>query len=252
MRPTPRPRSRPRSDGFTLIELIFASALLFLLVGGVASSFWTTQFAVQEQQTRSQLQRRARLAMDRLVEVVGRARTTDPVYGPADPVDQTITYTEKTIFANAQGMVTERVTADLTRSLSLREVREVVDAAPVLEDVARIHVLSEGGPVPCLGVVIGRGPDPESVWEFGAGPDGLLGTSDDRTDLEYVPGIPIVENVLAPEFAPERGEMLTILIDQRSNGRLLTITLRANARNRDGSLLSPDDLVLTERVALPW
>ena len=82
-----------------------------------------------------------------------------------------------------------------------------------------------------------------------AGPDGVLGTLDDVTNPNGSAS-PRIELLVPSSFAPTSGEMLAIDSSTSASGRLLTITMRLNARGTDGSPLFPQDLVLSERVAL--
>ncbi len=220
-------RARRRA-GFTIIEIVMVVALLGLLAGGVTSSFWTVQTAFGEERSDSELTLRSRSAMDRLAQLVGSAVTSDAAFSLL-PLGGG---------GNEWG-------------LRFRELEDVVAAAAVYDDVLVVHLIGPNQSIhPAAGVVIGRAPDLDAVWDTGAGADGLLGTTDDDATTGFVAGVPAVEVLLPAEFAPQVGPMLTIVDTASASGRLITITLRTNFLQRNGTFLRSADFVLEERIAL--
>jgi prepilin-type N-terminal cleavage/methylation domain-containing protein len=218
-----------RSGGFTFIEIAIAMALLGLVVAGVTSSFWKVQTAFAEEVTDAEMTFRARGAMDRIVRVTGNAVTSDdafallPFSGPPE------------------------------WGLRFRELISVVNGVPIYDDVAVVHIIGpNGGVSPSDGLLIGHGPNLDAIFNAAAGVDGVLGTEDDDVTVEFAPGVPAVELLIPAEFAPEVGSMLTVSDTATTSGRLITITLRTNFLQPNGTYVRSTDFVLEERIALRW
>lgn len=243
--------------GYSLIEVVIVLSIFTLVIGGVTSSFWTVQASFDEQVVEADLQRTVRSAMDRITHLTKGALTSDTAYGPLDTTVTTasaklMTAVKSTTGTESYELIEQDTTAVVAHSMRFRDVLDIVNGNPVYDDVGQYFFLAPGGPVPCDGVVLGRGPDAGSVAQYAAGPDGRLGTTDDDTAVEFVNGIPAVEMLLPAEYAPRSGTPLTFTIDPQSEGRLIMVTMRVNARRPDGSFLHEQDLVLRERVALRW
>lgn len=222
-------RSRERLAGFTLVEVMATLGVLGLLMTGIVSAVLGIQRSFVQNQVVSDLNLRAQRAMDRVAAMVSQAITADVEYGPLRP--------------------TTGVNSHLLRFRLIQSVDTTTGLA-VYEDTLKVYVYGpDTGTEPCQGLVIGRGPDLATIHSSCSGPDGLLGTSDDDTSVT-MSGTPMVTLLLTDRYAPETGDMFTINVDTSSSMRLVTLTLRLNARGSDGGFLLPADLVLTERVAL--
>lgn len=219
----------PRS-GFTLIEIVIGCALLALVVGGVTSSFWTVQAAFDEERTEAELLFRSRAGMDRIHRMVSNAVSTDAAFS---------------LLPVAAG--------GTAWGIRFRQIESVIAGVANYDDVRVVHIVGpNSGGVPCDGVIIGQGPDLNSIWVAGRGADATLGTMDDDVGAEIGAGTPAVELLIPAEYAPQNGPMLAFSTAGSASGRLITITLRTNFQRPDGSWLLTDDHELIERIALRW
>jgi hypothetical protein len=247
--PTLESRNRPLA-GFTMVEVMFSAGVLMFVVGGVTSSFWTVGSAFGEQVAETELQLKTRSAMDRLVRLTGSVLTTDETFALVDSVTRTGTVTD---FDANYDLITRTATLETAPMLTFRETIAVDNKGkPVFDDERTYFLISQDSETPTNGIVIGRGPDADSVSLAAAGKDGILGTKDDKINVKYADGTPALEIVLAGDFAPQTGSMLEFTTESGSDHRMITITLRANVQRRDGTFLRDTDLVLQERVALRW
>lgn len=220
------PVRRTRERGLTILELTIVMSVATILITGALSTINDLQDSFIENQIISRMQLRSQHALDRLTNVVGQALTSDSQLATLDP---------------SSGVDSS--------GLRFRFLTNVVAGNPVYEDTLRVFVLGPSdAPAPCDGVIIGRGPSPEQIHTAAAGADGRLGTLDDDTSVSLGVDVPAVELLLPSTYAPSNGRMLTI--NQTPGSRLVTLTLRLNARRPDGTFVLVDDLVLTERVAL--
>jgi type II secretory pathway pseudopilin PulG len=220
-----RSSSSHRAAGFTMIEAIFTLTMIAILLVSIMSTTIGIQDAFFQSQVVSELNLRAQRVLDRVVALSGQALTSDTEFGGLKP--------------NAGGDF---------HCLRFRMIT-AIDAntgAPIYDDALKVYVYgADTGVTPCSGIVIGRGPDLATVHANGAGADAVLGTEDDAVNT-LSNGVPVVELLVPSNFAPQNGEMFTIGI----SGRVLTFTIRLNARDADDKFVMPNDLVLTERVAL--
>ncbi len=247
--PTHARNQRRSLAGFTALEVMFSTTLMIFIVGGVTSSFWTIERGFDEQLTESDLQLKSRTAMDRLVRLTSSALTTDTSF---DMMDSTTRSGTKTEFDTSYNLVETTTTVDSTASLCFRELESVTNGVAVYDDTKKFYLLGPDALTPTEGIVLGRGPDANTVSTFAAGPDGILGTKDDDTKVEFVLGTPAVETILSGDYKPQGGSMLEFTTEAGGDGRMVTITLRANVLRSDGTYLRTNDLVLEERVALRW
>ena len=222
---SPRKTTR-RDDGFTLIEAAVTLAMLGIFVTSIIATTMGLQDTFLESQTVSNLHLRARHALDRVVLLAGQAVTGDAEFS--------------TLQANTS--------ADGFHCLRFRLISgiDTVTGAAIYDDNLKVFIYGDHDTVnPCSGLIVGRGLDLSTVFTTGRGSDGRLGTTDDAVNT-LTNGIPVVELLVRPTFAPRSGDMFTVDVI----GRLVTFTIRLNARGTDGNFLLPTDLVLTERVAL--
>src|SRR2546427_602460 len=77
-----RPQSRA---GFTLLELATSVSILSIVLGSIFLATTGTQNLFLENQALSQLNLRAQIAMDRLVELSSQALTGDAKFSPLEP-----------------------------------------------------------------------------------------------------------------------------------------------------------------------
>lgn len=216
--------------GFTLIEVVISTALLAILAGALTTSFWTIQEAIGEEQSEADLLFRSRTAMDRIVRLASQAVTSDTAYTLLDPT-----------------------TGSDQWAMRYRDLLNVTSGVANYDDVLVVHLLGpDGGVTPCSGIVVGRGPTLNAVYNAGSGADGWLGTLDDDVSASFDGVTPAVELLLPSDYAPQNGRMLTFVPDPASGGRIITVTLRSNFLQNDGTYVRTTDLVLTERVALRW
>ena len=215
--------------GLTLVELVASLGILSVVMGSILMAVIGTQDAFLENQLASQLNLRAQLSLDRIVDLASQALTTDADFSTLRPATG----------VNSHG-------------LRFRLV-QYIDAAtgnPSYDSVNRVYIHGpDSGAEPCRGLVVGRGPSWTAIHSSACGADGFLGTTDDNTNV-LSSGIPMVEILIPGSFAPQTGDMFTVNVSPAPIGRFLTFTLRLNARGQDGNYLFPADLVLTERVAL--
>ncbi len=225
-----QPGRRGRGSGFSLIELVTAFSIFVMVLGSILTATTGTQDLFVEHQILSQLELEAEAALDRIVQLTRQALTADPQFSPLKPN-----------------------TGVSSHCLRFRLIQYIDTATgnPVYDDDARVYVLGpDAGAEPCGGVIIGRGPSLSAIHSAGMGPDGVLGTSDDDTTTSLAGGLPAVELVLPSTFAPRTGEMFTITVTPAPAGRLITFNLRLNRLGANGTFIFPNDLVMTERVAL--
>ena len=216
--------------GFTFLELMTTVAVLSVVLGSIFMATLSTQNVFLQSQTVSQLNLRAQHTMNRIVEMAGQALTSDAQFSPLKPS-----------------------TGINSHCLRFRQLTAYDPNAgqAVYDDQARIYVYGpDNGADPSSGLVIGRGPSLSDIHAAASGADGFLGSPDDDTLASVVNGLPAIELLMPSTFAPQAGEMFVVNVSPAPFGRLLTFTLRLNARGPDGSFLFPNDLVLTERVAL--
>ncbi len=221
-------KSDPES-GLTLIEVTITAGTLTILMLSSLTAVLTSQDAVIQNQTISQLQARGQMAMDRIVELSSRAVTGDEQFSPLKP----------TTGVNSHG-------------LRFREIDSIdgVSGEPVYNDDLRVYVYGpDNGTNPCDGLIIGHGPTLADIYTSGSGPDGRLGTVDDNA-APISGGVPAVELLIPDTFAPRTGEMFTVNVTPAPIGRFLTYTLRLNARGSDGDFVRWNDLVITTSVSL--
>jgi hypothetical protein len=237
-----------RIAGMSIVEVSFGATLLAFIVGGVTSSFWTVQAAFDEQVVEADLELKSRAAMDRLVRLASTALTTDVEFSLPEKKQKP---GRAKVVNNNKKVVEEDVTVNSSPSLEFREILGLANGEPVYDDELKYLLLGPESVTPVQGVIIGRGPDPDSVTQAASGSDGILGTHDDEF-AEFVAGTPAVEVLLPGDFTPRDGEMLEFTTVDGTDERLVTITLRVNLQRPDGSWLLESDLVLQERVALRW
>lgn len=213
----------------SLLELMAAVGLLGVFLAGILGTLAGTQSTFLENRSIWVVQVRAQKALDRIVSVARQAVTEDADFSFLKP----------STGVNSHG-------------LQFR-LLDFIDGGgqPVYDDTLRVFIYGpDSGESPSKGLIIGRGPDLATIHATGGGPDGFLGTRDDNTTAAISGGVPAVELLVPSIYAPRTGEMFTINFDPGSDGRLITFTLRLNVKHRDRGFVIPDDLVLTERVAL--
>ncbi|MBI4584668.1 MAG: type II secretion system protein [Planctomycetes bacterium] len=216
-------------SGFTFIELVATFSVLSIVVGSILMALLSTQNVFLDNQALSQLNLRAQLAMDRVAALSSQALTTDAEFGPLKP---------------ATGIDSHALQFRLIDSID-PDTGEVI-----YNDAVQVFICGpDSGSNPCAGLIIGRGPGLDDIYNTGKGADGLLGTEDDNTSALFS-GVPAVELLVSSRYAPRTGEMFTVNLEPAPAGRLITFTLRINVRDSSGSLLLPNDLELRERVAL--
>ncbi|MFN0058368.1 MAG: prepilin-type N-terminal cleavage/methylation domain-containing protein [Planctomycetota bacterium] len=225
----PATEIRATHAGLTLLECVVTIALVSVVLGGVVYAIQGSQFAYLENELASRVTLRAQNAMDRISQMAGQALSIDPQFSPLFPT-----------------------TGINSHCLQFRIIESAAGGTPVYDDDLRVFIWGpDAGPPVCSGLVIGRGPDQTQIFNAAAGGDAELGTSDDVTSATLFGGVPAVEVLLTDEFAPRTGEMFTVTVSPAPVGRLLTFTLRLNARrSRGGDFVFNTDIVITERVAL--
>lgn len=215
--------------GMTLIEVMIMAATLMVLTFATVTALIGSQNAFVQSQTMSLLQLRAQIAMDRIVALSSQAVTGDAEFSPIKPTS---------------GVDSHGLRFRLIDSIN------ALSGAPVYDDDLKVYIYGpDAGTNPAAGIIIGRGPSLTDIHAIGAGADGLLGTVDDST-ASISGGMPAVELLIPSTFAPQTGDMLQIDVTPAPTGRLLTFTLRLNARETDGDFVLANDLVLTSTVAL--
>ena len=221
---------RGRTVGLTFIEVLTTTAVFALLAVSVLLALFGMQGAVVRSEIVSEIRARAQRAMDRVTELASQASRADAAYTPLQPT-----------------------TGSGSHGLRFRLVSSVDGATgtAVFDDTARVYIFGpDDGNLPCRGLIVGRGPTLDDIHALGSGPDGVLGTLDDVTSESFVPGIPLLELLVPETFTPRADEMFTVDMEPDSGGGTLRLTLRLNARGRDGQFLFEEDLVLSERVTL--
>jgi type II secretory pathway pseudopilin PulG len=215
--------------GLTLVELVASFGILSVVLGSVLVAVMGTQDAFLENQIVSQLNLRAQLALDRIVELASQALTTDSVFSALSPS-----------------------TGVSSHGLRFRLVQYIDTATgnPVYDSTNLVYIYGpDSGADPCQGLVVGRGPSWAVIHSSTCGADGFVGTADDNTSV-LSGGNPMVEILMPSKFAPQTGDMFAVDVSPAPIGRFLTFTLRLNARGQEGNYLLPTDLVLTEKIAL--
>jgi type II secretory pathway pseudopilin PulG len=217
--------------GLTLLDVTTSTVILAILMTGILTGLLNSQQAFVEDQTAANLSLRAQRAMNRLVRVAGQALTNDAQFTPLNPV-----------------------TGVDSHGLRFRLLQSVdpITGDPLYDDDAQVFIFGpNAGATPCAGLIIGRGPDLNQVYNTASGGDAVLGTNDDDTNVVLSGNWPAVELLLPSVFVPAVGTMLEIDFTPAPVGRLLTFTLRVNAPDPDGNgFVLQNDLVLVERVAL--
>lgn len=224
-----RVQKRHRESGMTLVEIVITTATLLVLGLVTVTALIGSQNAFVQSQTMSLLQLRAQIAMDRIVALTSQAVTGDTEFSPLKPTS---------------GVDSHGLRFRLISSI------DGVSGTPVYDDTLKVYVYGpDSGTSPSAGLIVGRGPTLADIYTTGAGLDGLLGTADDRTTA-IASGVPAVELLIPDTFAPQTGDMFRVNVTPAPTGRLLTFTLRLNAREADGDFVMTNDLVLTSTVAL--
>ena len=217
------------ASGLTLVQLMIVIGALMVLTLATVTALIGSQNVFVQNQTMSQLQLRAQNAMDRIVALTSQAVTGDGEFSTLKPN-----------------------TGVDSHALRFRLIAAIdpVTATAIYDDDLKVYVYGpDSGTNPCAGLIIGRGPTLNDVYATGAGPDGLLGTQDDRT-ASISGGIPAVELLIPSTFAPQLGDMFQIDMTPAPVGRFISFTLRLNARDVDGNFVLANDVVLTTNVAL--
>lgn len=220
----------PRSQaGLTLVELVASFGILSVVLGSIMMAVMGTQDAFLENQLVSQLNLRAQLALDRIVELASQALTTDADFSPMS----------STSGVNSHGL-----------RFRLVQYIDTATGTPVYDSTNRVYIYGpDSGASPSSGLVVGRGSSWTAIHSATCGADGFVGTADDNTSV-LSSGLPMLELLIPNNYAPQSGDMFTVNVSPAPIGTFLTFTLRLNARGQDGNYLFPMDQVLTERVAL--
>ena len=217
-------------EGFTLLEVMITVVVISIMLISILPAIRGSQDAFVQSQIFSQLNLRAQNALDRIVDLSGQGVTTDAEFSPLKP--------------------NTGINSHCLRFRLLTTI-DTVTGEPVYDDNARVYLYGpDDGTDPCAGIIVGRGPNLGAIYNAAAGSDSLLGTLDDDTTVSVAAGLPAVELLLPKTFAPETGEMFTVNVNPAPIGRLLTFTLRLNAIDKNGNFLLPNDLVLSQTVAL--
>lgn len=241
---TGRRSSSRATSGFSLIEVSISIAILGTVLGGV---LWVVHGARQvttEHVLASETRRVVRDAMNRIVEAMSGAVTSDASL--------------LTFAPNDDGGF---------RGVRFREVTDMNAAGSSIEFATRNTYIY--GPDDTVGknrgLVLGTAETLEDLEDEGGGSDGLLGTVDDTISLivdllgtssepppssESPTTRPVVDVLIHEKYQPRSGEMFAIEDDAGSDGRFRRFTIRANVRSPDGLFLLDQDVVLTQRVAL--
>ena len=218
-----------RESGFTLTEAVATCAVLITLLGSILVAMTGTQRAFVDNQILSHVQLRAEHAMSRMVALAGQALTSDASFGTLKPA-----------------------TGVSAHCLRFRQVLSIdtTTGTVIYDNVAPVYIYGpDSGASPSSGLIVGRGATLSDIHNTGAGADGQLGTADDDTNA-LINLQPVVELLIPSTFAPRVGTMFTVDVSPAPIGRLVTLTLRVNARDQAGSFLLPTDIVITESVAL--
>ena len=217
-----------REAGMSLLELSIAVAILSVVAGAAVTALNAAQMTFVQNEIISQVRWRAQRAMERIVQLTTKAVSSDPEYTP---------------FESASGVDSHGLQFRLIEGTD-------VTGQPVYDDVRVFIFGPDDDPWRNRGIVVGRGPDMGTVHSSAAGPDAVLGTSDDDLRAMVTAEQPYLEILVPETFTPAAGEMLSLTVDPAPFGRLITVTLRLNARSAAGTFLLPQDLVLSERIAL--
>ena len=205
-------------------------AVLGVMFSSIVMATLGVQTAFVESQLMSQLNLRAQIALDRIVELASQALTTDAQFAPLKP---------------ATGIGSHCLRFRLVQAI------DPSTGGVIYNDAAIVYLYGpDTGTDPNRGLIIGRGPSLTAIHGAAAGADGLLGTADDITSATFASDALAVELLVPDVYAPQAGDMFAVTVSPAPVGRLLTFTLRMNARGRDGGFVLPTDLVLTQRVAL--
>ena len=216
-----------RRSGLTVLEIALTLALLTILTGGILTTISMTQRAFAESEVVSELTLRARNALDRVSLIANQAVTSDTALTPLNP----------TTGVNSRGFRFRRI-------LSF----DPATGSPIFDDAWRVFVYGPtSSTFPSNGLVLIYGPDLATMSSVAAGSDGIFGTTD---DLLNVGSVDLIEILIPATYTPQTGSMVTFDFSPAPVGRLITMTLRLNARGVDGNFLLPQDLVITERIAL--
>jgi hypothetical protein len=206
-----------------LVETAITLALLAIFIFGILATVTGLQSTFVDNEVIGELHRRAQRALERIVQLSSQALTDDEQFAALKPTT---------------GVDSHCLRFSLVTSV------DTVTAEPIYSSNIVYIYGPDDGDYPCSGIIVGRGPGLDTVYTA-CGDDGRLGTSDDNTST-LVNGDPLVELLVPSEFAPSSGEMLQIDVAER----MVTFTLRLNAHGTNGAFVLPNDLVLTERVAL--
>lgn len=216
--------------GATLTEVAIGLGILLVVLSSIFMATMGAQGAFLENEVISRIHLRAQIALERIIEVVGQASTLDADFTPLRP--------------------TSGLSSHCLR-FRLVEYYDDYLGEPIFNSSAKVYIYGpDAGSEPNAGLIIGRGGTLGEIYGNGKGADGLLGTTDDDLKIKTSSGQPIVELLIPSTFAPQTGTMFTVDVSPAPIGRLLTFTLRLNFRNPDGQFVLPNDLVLTERLAL--
>lgn len=224
-----RARTLQSRDGFTLTEAIATCAILTILLGSILVAMTGTQRAFVDNQILSHIQLRAQHAMSRVVALASQALTSDSFFSTLKPT-----------------------TGVGAHCLRFRQVLYIDTTTGVVtyDNVAPVYIYGpDNTSSKSSGLIIGRGATLSAIHSAGAGSDAWLGTADDDTNA-LINGVPVVELLIPDAFTPQAGDMFSVDVSPAPIGRLVTFTIRLNARDQTGNFLLPNDLVLSESVAL--
>lgn len=244
----------------TLVELATSVGVLTVLMASVLLGLTSTQDVFLENQALSRLQIMAQVAMDRIVTLTSQTLTDDPEFAVLDPIPAetkgNIKAADETAWNTLNKVLSHKpVNAGLPHMISnivrFQSVQSFdTSTGTVIFSPEQVYVGGQRTDAyPSRGIYIGFGTSLAQIHSNCAGPDGFLGTLDDVTN-PFGNASPRIELLVPSAFAPTSGDMLMIDTTTSASGRLLTVTLRLNARAANGSPLLSQDLVLSERVAL--
>ena len=195
-------------------------------MGSAVTGLVGAQYAFTENELHDRLRGRAQHAVERIVAVSRGALTIDAELSPLKPN-----------------------TGVGSHGLRFRTLQSLQSDGTLVYDADRVFILGpDPGAHPTTGLVIVRGADIDAAFAQSSGPDGTLGTTDDVVDPGTSTTAPKLELLVPDRYAPSAGNMLTL--DVAPGGRLLTFNLRLNVRTRNGAFLLPNDLSITQTVAL--
>lgn len=218
-----------RNAGTTLIETAVTTTVLSIFMIGITALIGSQDAFIQSQVV-SQLQLRVQNALERVVDISSQAVTVDGEFSPLKPTS---------------GLGSHCLRFRLIESV------DVGTGEPVYDDDLKVYIYGpDPGSNPSSGLIIGRGANLDAIHDVAAGVDEQLGTTDDNTSVMLSGVTPAVELLIPSDFAPQSGEMFQVDVSPAPIGRLLTFTIRVNARSRDGVFVLADDLIMSERVAL--